>query len=122
VKILKDRCAFWLEPGDESSPGITPMFHLEARNMRDDPVKNVQFMMDAMTESGLLYAFASSDFWKEGDAIQSGGDYIVEVRSDHGPINTLDRPTETLIVGFELSYVTSKGDFTRVSCEKRYDF
>ena len=90
--------------------------------MRDAEVKNVQFMMDAMTESGLLYAFVSSDFWEEGDVIQSGGDYIVEVSSDHGPINTLNGPEESLIIGFELSYVTSKGDFTRVSCEKKYDY
>ena len=90
--------------------------------MRNDEVKNIQFMMDAMTESGLLYAFASSNFWEEGDDLQSGGDYIVEVRSDHGPAGVVKGPEEPLIVGFELSFVTSRGDFTRIAVEKKYDF
>ena len=122
MKLLRDKCDFWLESGDEGSPGVTPMFHLEARNLRSSPVMNVQFIMDAMTESGLLYAFASSNFWKRGDVIESRGDYIVEVSSDHGPLKGIDYPDEPLIVRFEISYVSSKEGFARLAIEKTYHF
>ena len=122
MKLIRSKCEFWLEPSEANYPGGIPMFHLEAKNLWGESVKNVQFMMDAITESGLLYAFASSDFWKRGDVIESGGELIIEVPSDHGPLKGIDYTKEPLIVRFEISYLTFTEEFTRIAIEKIYQF